>query len=144
MTYRVHLDGYNMLPYFTGQEKEGPRKEMFYFTDDGSLSALRYGPWKLMFTEQRAHGFDVWQEPLVTLRLPKLFNLRRDPFERADHEAFGYHRWRMDRVFLLVPAQAYVGSFIETFIEYPPRQEPGSFNLDKVLASLQQGSGTTN
>jgi len=144
MTYRVHLDGYNMLPYFTGQEQESPRKEMFYFTDDGSLSALRYGPWKLMFTEQRAHGFDVWQEPLVTLRLPKLFNLRRDPFERADHEAMGYDRWRIDRVFLLVPAQAYVGSFIGTFQEYPPRQEPGSFNLDKVLASLQKGSGSSN
>ncbi len=144
MTYKVHLDGYNMLPYFTGQEVEGPRKEMFYFTDDGSLSALRYGQWKLMFTEQRAHGFDVWQEPLVTLRVPKLFNLRRDPFERADHETFGYTRWRLDRIFLLVPAQAFVGNFIGTFKEYPPRQKPGSFNLDRVLASLQKGSGSTN
>lgn len=143
-TYKVHLDGYNMLPYFTGQVKEGPRKEMFYFTDDGSLSALRYGEWKLMFTEQRAHGFDVWQEPLVTLRVPKLFNLRRDPFERADHETFGYTRWRMDRIFLLVPAQAYVAQFIGTFQEYPPRQKPGSFNLDRVLQSLQKGSGSTN
>jgi arylsulfatase A-like enzyme len=143
MTYKVHLDGYNMLPYFTGQEKESPRKEMFYFTDDGSLSALRYGPWKLMFTEQRAHAFGVWQEPLVTLRLPKLFNLHRDPFERADHESIGYDKWRIDRVFLLVPAQAYVGGFIGTFKEYPPRQEPGSFNLDKVLSSLQQGAGAS-
>ena len=140
MTYKVHLDGYNMLPYFMGEVEEGPRKEMFYFTDDGSLSALRYGQWKLMFTEQRAHGFDVWQEPLVTLRVPKLFNLRRDPFERADHETFGYTKWRFDRVFLLVPAQAYVGKFIGTFQEYPPRQKPGSFNLDRVLASLQEGS----
>ncbi len=140
MTYNVHLDGYNMLPYFTGKEKEGPRQEMFYFTDDGSLSALRYGQWKLMFTEQRAHGFDVWQEPLVTLRVPKLFNLRRDPFERADHETFGYTLWRFERVFMLVPAAAYVGKFIGTFKEYPPRQEPGSFNLDRVLASLKKGS----
>ena len=143
MTYKVHLDGYNMLPYFTGKAKEGPRKEMFYFTDDGSLSALRYGQWKLMFTEQRAHGFDVWQEPLVTLRVPKLFNLRRDPFERADHETFGYTKWRMDRIFMLVPAVAYVANFLETFKQYPPRQKPGSFNLDRVLESLQEGSGST-
>ncbi len=144
MTYKVHLDGYNMLPYFTGQVKEGPRKEMFYFTDDGSLSALRYGQWKMMFTEQRAHGLEVWQEPLVTLRFPKLFNLRRDPFERADHETISYAQWRVERVFLLAPAVAYVGKFLATFREYPPRQEPGSFNLDHVLKSLQTGSGTTN
>ena len=96
-----------------------------------------------MFTEQRAHSFHVWQEPLVTLRLPKLFNLRRDPFERADHETVGYSQWRMERIFLLVPAQAYVGQFIGTFKDYPPRQKPGSFNLDRVLASLQEGSGGT-
>ena len=144
MTYKVHLDGYNMLPYFTGQVKEGPRKEMFYFTDDGSLSALRYGQWKLMFSEQRAHGFSVWQEPLVTLRFPKLLNLRRDPFERADHDAADYVHWMADRMFMLVPAQAYVGNFLATFKEFPPRQKPGSFTLDRVLESLQTGAGTTN
>ena len=138
-TFKNHLDGYNMLPYFTGETEESPRKEMFYFTDDGSLSALRYNDWKLMFSEQRAHGFDVWQEPLVTLRVPKLFNLRQDPFERADHEAIGYSRWRIDRVFLLVPAQAFVADFIGTFKEFPPRQKPGSFNLDRVLQSLETG-----
>ena len=143
-TFKNHLDGYNMLPYFTGEVKEGPRKEMFYFTDDGSLSALRYGDWKLMFSEQRAHGFNVWQEPLVTLRVPKLFNLRQDPFERADIEAFGYDKWRFERIFLLVPAQAYVGEFISTFKKYPPRQKPGSFNLDQVLQSLEEGAGATN
>ncbi len=143
MTYKVHLDGYNLLPYFTGQEAESPRKEMFYFTDDGSLSALRYGQWKLVFSEQRAHSLDVWQDPLVTLRLPKLFNLRRDPFERADHEAIGYAQWRMDRLFLLVPAQAYVAKFLGTFAEFAPRQKPGSFSLDRVLESLQEGSGST-
>ncbi len=142
--YNVHLDGYNLLPYLTGETAEGPRKEMFYFTDDGSLSALRYGDWKLMFTEQRSHGFEVWQEPLVTLRLPKLFNLRRDPFERAEHESLGYDRWRIDRIYMLVPAQAYVGDFIGTFRKYPPRQKPGSFNLDAVLESLQGGGGQTN
>ncbi len=144
MTYKVHLDGYNMLPYFTGKVKEGPRKEMFYFTDEGQLSALRYGDWKLMFSEQRAHGFDVWQEPLVTLRVPKLFNLRQDPFERADHETFGYTKWRFERVFMLAPGAAYVGQFLSTFKEFPPRQKPGSFNLDRVLESLETGKGTTN
>jgi arylsulfatase len=144
MTYKVHLDGYNMLPYFTGKVKEGPRKEMFYFTDDGQLSALRYGDWKLMFSEQRAHGLEVWQDPLVTLRFPKLFNLRRDPFERADHETIGYAQWRMERLFMLAPGAAYVGKFIGTFRAFPPRQKPGSFNLDRVLESLQTGKGTTN
>ena len=143
MTYKVHLDGYNMLPYFTGETDEGPRQEMFYFTDDGQLSALRYGQWKLMFSEQRAHSFDVWQEPLVTLRVPKLFNLRRDPFERADHESIGYDTWRVERIYMLAPGAAYVGQFLATFQEFPPRQKPGSFNLDRVLESLETGEGTT-
>ena len=143
MTYKVHLDGYNMLPYFTGETDESPRKEMFYFTDDGQLSALRYGQWKMMFSEQRAHGFDVWQEPLVTLRVPKLFNLRRDPFERADHESIGYDTWRVERIYMLAPGAAYVGQFIATFQEFPPRQKPGSFNLDRVFESLEKGEGTT-
>jgi arylsulfatase len=141
MKFKVHLDGYNLLPYLTGQEKEGPRKEMFYFTDDGSLSALRYSDWKLMFSEQRAHGLDVWQEPLVTLRFPRIFNLRQDPFERADHESIGYATWRLDRTFLLVPAQAYVGKFLSTFKEFPPRQKPGSFSLDHVLEMMQDPAG---
>jgi arylsulfatase len=133
-----------MLPYFTGEVEEGPRKEMFYFTDDGGLSALRYGQWKLMFSEQRAHGIDVWQEPYVTLRFPKLFNLLRDPFERADWESGAYETWRFERLFLITPAAAYVGKFIGTFKEYPPRQEPGSFNLDQVLKSLQEPPGGTS
>ncbi len=141
MTYKVHLDGYNMLPYFTGKEKKGPRKEMFYFTDDGQLSALRYGDWKLMFSEQRAHGLEVWQDPLVPLRAPKLFNLRRDPFERADHETIGYHKWYFERIFTLAPGGAYVGKFLATFKEFPPRQKPGSFNLDRVMEQLQAGAG---
>ena len=141
--FKVHLDGYDLLPYLTGKEEESPRKEMFYFTDDGSLSALRYGDWKIQFTEQRAHGFDVWQEPLVVLRLPKLFNLRQDPFERAEHESIGYSRWRIDRVFVLVPAQAFVGRFLSTFQAFPPRQKPGTFSLDRVLESLQDAGGAT-
>jgi len=136
-TFKVHLDGYNMLPYLTGQVKESPRHEFLYWSDDGSLVGLRYERWKMVFQEQRAHGFDVWQEPMVSLRLPKLFDLRGDPFERADHEGMDYSHWRIERVFLLVPAQAYVGRFIETLREFPPRQRPGSFNLDRVIESLQ-------
>ena len=141
--FNVHLDGYNMLPYWTGQETESPRKEMFYFTDDGQLSALRYGQWKVMFTVQRAHGLHVWQEPYVTLRAPQIINLLRDPFERADWESGSYEKWFFERLFLLTPAAAYVGQFISTFQEYPPRQKPGSFNLDRVLESLQKPA-TTN
>ena len=97
-----------------------------------------------MFTEQRAHGMEVWQEPYVTLRFPKLFNLRRDPFERADWESGAYETWRFERIFLIPPAAAYVGKFIGTFKEYPPRQKPGSFNLDRVLESLQKDTGGAN
>ena len=138
MNYKVHIDGYNVLPNLTGQSDKWPRKEMFYFTDDGSLSALRIDDWKVLFTEQRAHGLNVWQEPYVELRLPKLFNLRMDPFERADHETIGYPQWRIERLYALVPAQAFVAKFLGTFKKFPPRQKPGSFSLDRVLESLQK------
>ena len=139
-TFKVHLDGYNFLPYFKGETETGPRREFFYFSDTGDLLNLRYNNWKVVFAEQRAEGFDVWQEPFTTLRLPKLFNLRTDPFELADHIAIGYDQWRIERVFALVPAQAFVAQFLSTFRDYPPRQEPGSFSLDQVLRSLQTGS----
>ncbi len=139
-TFKVHLDGYNFLPYFKGETETGPRREFFYFSDTGDLLNLRYNNWKVVFAEQRAEGFDVWQEPFTTLRLPKLFNLRTDPFELADHIAIGYDQWRIERVFALVPAQAFVAQFLSTFKDYPPRQEPGSFSLDQVLRSLQTGS----
>ena len=119
-TFKVHLDGHNQMDYFAGNGPD-PRKDFFYFSDDGSLLGLRYAQWKLVFAEQRAHGFDVWQEPFVTLRLPKLFNLRSDPFETADHEGMDYERWRIEHVFLLVPAQQYVARFLGTFREFPPR-----------------------
>ena len=137
--YKVHLDGYNFLPYLTGQEENGPRKEMFYFTDDGSLSALRFNDWKLNFTVQNAHGADVWSQPFVALRLPMIQNLRMDPFERASHESMLYDQWGFDHLFILVPAQAYVGNFLKTFQAFPPRQKPGSFSLDRVMEELQQG-----
>jgi len=136
---KVHLDGYNFLPYFTGEEEKGPRQEMFYFTDDGSLSALRFNDWKLLFTVQRSHGAEVWSEPFVPLRLPMMINLRQDPFERAHHESMLYDKWSFNHLFLLVPAQAYVGQFLQTFAEFPPRQKPGSFSLDRVMEELQQG-----
>ena len=106
-----------------------------------STVALRYGRWKLVFAEQRAHGLDVWQDPFVTLRLPKLFDLLGDPFERADQEAIDYAHWRIEHVFLLLPAQGYVGQFLQTFRQFPPRQKPGSFNLDRVMESLTEQKG---
>jgi arylsulfatase len=141
--FKVHIDGYNQLGHLMGK---GPsaRKEFFYFTDDGDLCALRYDEWKLVFAEQRAHGIDVWQDPLIQLRFPKLFNLRSDPFERADKEAGDYARWRVDHAFLLVPAQAYVGKFLQTFGEFPPRQKPASFGIDQVLKKLQDAPPGNN
>jgi arylsulfatase A-like enzyme len=139
--YKVHLDGYNLRPYFTGDAKESPRKEFLYWTDGGQLSGLRFSQWKLVFLEQRAHSFEVWQEPFVELRLPKLFNLRSDPFERADHEGIDYARWRADRLFLLVPAQAYVAQWLQSFKAFPPRQKPATFGIDQVMEKLMEGAG---
>jgi arylsulfatase len=105
--------------------------------DDGSLVGLRFDQWKIVFAEQREHSLNVWQEPFVPLRLPKLFTLRADPFETADHEGMDYERWRVERLFVLVPAQAYVAKFLETFKEFPPRQKPGSFSIDQVMENMQ-------
>jgi arylsulfatase len=139
--FKVHLDGYDVTDALAGRTPS-PRHEFFYFNDDGSLVALRYDQWKIVFAEQRAHGMDVWQDPFVQLRLPKLFNLRSDPFETADHEGMDYARWRMEHIFLLVPAQQYVGQFLATFKEFPPRQKAGTFGLDEVLESLQPSGGS--
>jgi arylsulfatase len=134
-TFKVHLDGYNITDALAGKAPS-PRHEFFYFNDDGSLVALRYNQYKVVFAEQRAHSADVWQEPFVTLRFPKLYNLRSDPFEEADH-SIDYWHWRAEHVFLLVPAQQYVGQFLATFREFPPRQKVGTWSLDQVLESLQ-------
>ncbi len=142
-TFKVHLDGYDVTDALAGKAPS-PRKEFFYFNDDGSLVALRYNQWKVVFSEQRAHGLDVWEEPFVPLRFPKLFNLRSDPFETADHEGMDYERWRVEHLFVLVPAQEYVAKFLSTFKEYPPRQKPGSFSIDQVLTSLQAGASGAN
>jgi arylsulfatase len=141
-TFKVCIDGFNMLPYLTGEVKESPRKSFFYVNDDAQLVALRFDDWKLVFMEQRAKTLALWGEPFVTLRFPKLFNLRRDPFERADHNSNTYWDWVIDRAFLFVPAQAYVAQQIQSLKEFPPRQKPASFNLDRVLDQLKDGSGS--
>jgi len=136
-SYKVHLDGYNILPLLTGETEKSPRKEIFYFSDDGDLTALRYGDWKIIFMEQKAQGtFRVWQEPFVPLRVPFIFNLRRDPYERATITSNSYYEWMIDRAYMLVPAQAYVARFLKTFKEFPPRQKAASFGLDRVMEKL--------
>jgi len=135
--FKVHLDGYNFLPNLTGEAEQGPRKEIFYFSDDGDLTALRYQDWKLIFMEQRAEAtFQAWIEPFIPLRVPYIENLRRDPYERALITSNTYFDWLLDRAYLLVPAQAYVGQFLATFKEYPPRQKAASFSLEQVMEKL--------
>jgi arylsulfatase len=141
MAYKVHLDGYDLGPALRG-EGAWPRKEFIYWTDDGSVAALRYENWKITFLEQQAEGLKVWQEPFVQLRAPKITNLRMDPFERAEEEnAIGYQRWYLDRMYMIAPAGAYVGKWLQSFKEFPPRQKPGSFNLDRVMESVMSSSG---
>ena len=136
-SYKVHLDGYNFVPYLTGKEKEGPRREIFYFSDDGDLTAMRYDDWKIIFMEQRAAGtMLVWANPFTPLRLPLILNLRRDPYEFATITSNTYYDWLLDHAFLLVPAQEIVGEFLGTFKDYPPRMTAASFSLDKVMEKL--------
>jgi arylsulfatase len=137
-TFRVHLDGYNLLPYLTGEEERSPRQSFFYFSDDGDLVAMRYDNWKLQFMQQRLPGtLAVWVEPFVATRVPLLFNLRTDPYERADITSNTYWDWYLDRAFLVVPAQAIVGEFLSTFLEFPPRQKAASFTIDQAMERLE-------
>jgi arylsulfatase len=138
-TFKVHLDGYNVLPALKGEAKEWPRKEMMYWSDDGDLMALRYTKWKIIFLEQRAEGFKVWQEPFVRLRFPMLIDLRSDPFERAPFAAMYYSDWAAHRMFAMVPAQAFVANWISSFKDFPPRQKPASFSIDEVMKKLEEG-----
>ena len=138
-TYKVHLDGYNALPFLTGQEDKGPRKEVFYFSDDADLMALRYEDWKVVFMEQRVKGtLEIWANPFTPLRVPKVFHLRRDPYERADVTSNTYYDWALSRAYILVPAQAYVGKFLETFKTFPPRQKPASFTVGGQMEALEK------
>ena len=142
MTYKVHLDGYNLVPYLTGQVDESPRESFLYVNDDQQLTGLRYDNWKLVFMEQRAPGtLLVWANPFTSLRFPKMFNLRTDPYERADVTSNTYYDWLLDHAFLVVPAQDYVGKFLATLKEYPPRQKAASFNLDEVMKMMTEPTG---
>jgi arylsulfatase len=141
--YKVHLDGYNFLPYLTGQADAGPRDEIFYFSDDGDLTALRYKDWKAIFMEQRVEAtLQAWIEPFIPLRIPYIVNLRRDPYERAMVTSNTYYDWLLDHVFFLVPAQGYVAEFLATFQEFPPRQKAASFSLDQVMEKLSTSGGS--
>ena len=141
-TYKVHLDGHNQLPYLTGQQDKSARKEFFYFNDDGQLVAMRYENWKFVFCEQRVEGtLRVWSEPFTCLRLPKIFNLRMDPYERADITSNTYYEYSLERAFLVVPTQAVVAQFVATFRDFPPRQKPSSFSVDQIMEQLQKPQG---
>jgi arylsulfatase len=139
MTYKVHLDGDNIVPYLRGQVEKSPRESFFYVNDDQQLTGLRYDNWKFVFMEQRAPGtLLVWANPFTDLRVPKIFNLRTDPYERADITSNTYYDWLIDHIFLLVPAQDYVGQFLATLKDYPPRQKAASFNLDEVMRTMTE------
>ena len=143
MTYKVHLDGYNLVPYLTGQAQKSPRESFIYINDDQQVTGLRYDNWKMVFLEQRAQGtLLIWAQPFVSLRVPKIFNLRTDPYERADITSNTYYDWLLDHVFLLVPAQAYVANFLATFKDYPQRQKAATFNPDEVLRKMQESGGS--
>jgi arylsulfatase len=137
-SFKNHLDGYNFLPYLTGKEDKGPRREMFYFSDDGDLTALRFNDWKAIFMEQKTQGtLRVWMDPFVPLRLPLIFNLRRDPYERAEQTSNTYYDWMIDRLYVMYGAQAIVSKFVDTFKEFPPRQKAASFSIDQVVEKLK-------
>jgi arylsulfatase A-like enzyme len=141
-TFKVHLDGFNQLPYLTGQEPKSAREYFFYFNDDGDLVCLRYENWKIVFMEQRSPGtLEVWAEPFTPLRVPKFYDLRADPYERADITSNTYWDWMFDHAFILYGAQAGVARFLSTFQEFPPSQRPATFTIDQAMEKLQQSIG---
>lgn len=148
-TYRQHLDGYNMNEYLSNADsytspseniKASPRKEFIYVNDDGAVVAIRLGDWKAVFQENRGETFQIWREPFVELRIPLLFNLRRDPFEKAQHNSNTYHDWFLDRAFVLVPMQQVAGKFLKSLTDYPPSQTPGAFNLTKIQEQIENAA----
>jgi arylsulfatase len=141
-SYKVHIDGFNLMPYLSGEVKESPRHSFFYMSDDGDILALRMGDWKMVLMEQRAKQLMCWFEPFVKLRAPKMFNLRRDPFERADENSNTYWDWVISHAYLLYEMQAIVAGQITAFTQFPPRQKPAAFNLDEVLRQIQDAAGS--
>jgi arylsulfatase A-like enzyme len=144
-SFKVHLDGYNQLPYLTGQQERGARKEFVYFDDDGDVVALRYENWKVVFEEQRAQGtLRIWAEPFTKLRVPKIFDLRSDPYERADITSNTYYDWLMsDGAGVFIAAPKVVGEFLATFKEFPPSQRPSSFSIDQMVEKMQRSFEAT-
>jgi arylsulfatase len=134
-SYKVHVDGYNLIPSLQGSAP-WPRKDFIYFTDDGGVAALRYDNWKITFLQQNAHGMHVWLKPFEELRAPLITNLRMDPFELAHDIGMDYQRWFLEHMFVIAPASSYVGQWLQSFKEFPPRQKPGSFNLNRVMETL--------
>ena len=150
-TYKNHIDGYDMLEYLSNADsyksptesyQASPRKEFWYFNDDGEVVAIRLSDWKSVFLENRGETFQLWREPFVKLRLPLLFNLRRDSFEKAQHNSNTYNDWALDRPYVIVPMQQMAAKFAKTFIEFPPSQKPGSFNLDGIVEKLKESGGS--
>jgi arylsulfatase A-like enzyme len=148
-TYKNHLDGYDMNEYLSNADKyktvdesitASPRKEFWYFNDDGQCVAIRLSDWKAVFLENRGMAFEVWREPFTELRVPLLFNLRRDPFEKSQHNSNSYNEWFLDRPYIIVPMQQIAAKFAQTFVEFPPSQKPGSFNLDGIVEKLKQSA----
>ncbi|WP_194975972.1 arylsulfatase [Aquiflexum lacus] len=140
-TYKNYIDGYNQLDYLTGKVDQSPRNEFWYVNDDGEIVAARYNDWKVVFLENRGQAFGVWREPFTELRVPLLFNLRRDPFEKAQHNSNTYDDWFLDRPFVIVPIQGLAARFLQTMADYPPSQSPGSFNLSKIEEKLKSTIG---
>jgi arylsulfatase len=143
-SFKCHIDGFNMLPYLMGEAKESPRNSFFYISDDGDVMAIRMQDWKVVLMEQRAKTLMCWLEPLVPLRAPKLFNLRRDPFERSDENSNTYWDWYISHAYVIYAMQDVVARQIEAFVKYPPRQKPASFNLDAVMRQLEESGGGRN
>ncbi|MEI6400688.1 MAG: arylsulfatase [Actinomycetota bacterium] len=138
--FKVHLDGHNQLPYLTGEVDQSPRQFFFYVSDDGDLTAMRFDNWKIVFLEQRATGtLNIWAEPYTHLRVPKFFNLRTDPYERADITSNTYYDWLLDHAWLAVPAQAFAAQMLASLVEFPPSQKPASFTIEQVVAKLTSG-----
>ena len=139
-TFKVHLDGYNLLPFLKGEVAESPRHEFLYWSDDGNCAALRYNNWKISFLRQDHEGMDVWTQPVTELRAPLICNLKTDPFELAERVGLGYNDWYFHHMFVFAPAGGYVAQWMTSFREFPPRMKPGSFSLDRVMDAMTKGA----